>query len=749
MTGLGNSKSEIRIPISEVRNQNSQGAFSVSDSNLDVSVLPADVSRLERTLRVYDHSLLRQVASKLIKPRNQWPVEELIERCLGFFENVASIDRRLKELRSEERRLLALIGHSGQPRWRVVHLIELAAALGDSDGMKSIRNLLEAGLLFPEVPETWKRLRSFNQWMTQAGSSGLAVFTHPSVIERSIGESLDWPALSSISEVIGAVHDADGLEWPLRWSVLWQLTSAEPLRRTQQGEFFKRDQDRLRNDSMLNAPLSESFSVTTDLAFFIAELAVRLGILREAEGEWRATSSPALWDKNLLATLVSIWKALPLMEVFQTGDNPPIASYFPSVMLLFTVLLSQIPDGEWVSSRDVQDWIEQHHPGFKQTSPTERLTADQSAGIQRQSPLFSLVLTLTYHLRMIQAVKDKNETWVVRLTPIGRWLLDLGPEPAHPIPPSQTLLVQPNLEIVVYRQGLTPRLIASLTRFAAWKSLGAACLMQIQPETVYRGLESGYDFNQIQQTLNQHNTRPTPAAVLDMLRTWTAKRDRLGIFPNATLFEFQSAEELNEALARGLTGTRLSDRLAVISNESAVDYRQFRLTGTRDYGLPPEKCVDVEADGVTLTIEPERSDLLVESEMRRFARYLESPAENGRRQYRVTSESLGDHQTGGMGIFALEEWFQQRTGQTLPPAIRLLMIAPFQPAAELKQQLVLQVSSTQLADGLMQLPETRAFIQARLGPMALAVAPDCAEELRRRIEQLGLRIQPTSISNPT
>ena len=53
--------------------------------------------------------------------------------------------------------------------------------------------------------------------------------------------------------------------------------------------------------------------------------------------------------------------------------------------------------------------------------------------------------------------------------------------------------MQPNLEIIAYRQGLTPALIARLTRFAAWKSLGAACTLQLEPETVYRALEAGRD----------------------------------------------------------------------------------------------------------------------------------------------------------------------------------------------------------------------------------------------------------------
>jgi hypothetical protein len=746
MTGPAKSRTEIRNPKVGFgyRESEMDGASpevdppsAIPDTRYPIPnprTVPAEsgiAGRLERTLQVYDESLLRHVAAKLIKPRNQWPVAELIERCLATFDNIASIDRRLKELQPEERRLLALIGHSGQPRWQVVHLIELSACLGDQDGMQSIRNLLESGFLFPEIPENWKRLRSFNQWMTQGGAEGLAVFTHPSVMIRAIGEDLGLPSMPTVSNPVGPILEADGLEWPLRLAAIWQMALSEPLRRTQQGEFFKRDQERLRNDPLLNAPAPEAVSEKANLAFFVTELASALGILRESEGEWRASDFPDPWNKNLPATLASIWNSLPLIGDFQTGEDLSLIKHFPSVTLVFVILLSRIPEDKWGCVQEIQKWIVRKHPGCNQTA-------------YLHATLFDLALSLLFHLGMIQAAKDENGDRIARLTSIGRWLVGLSTQPALPTLPGQTLLVQPNLEIVVYRQGLTPILIVSLSRFAAWKSLGSACLMQLQPETVYRGLESGFGFDRIQQTLAQHGSRPTPPAVLDMLRTWTAKRDRLSIYPAATLFEFSRAEDLNDALARGLPAIRLSDRLAVVTNESAIDYRQFRLTGTRDYGLPPEKCVDVEADGVTLTIEPERSDLLVESELRRFARSLESPGENGRRQYRVTSDSLGD--PSGLGIFALEEWFQQRTGQALPPAIRLLMISRFQPPAELKQQLILHVSSSQIADGLMQLPDTRALIQARLGPTALAVAPEQAEELRKRIEQIGLAIQNSSMS---
>jgi hypothetical protein len=689
-------------------------------------------SIFEHTFRSYDESLLRQVAAKLIKPRNHWPVEELIARCCAGLENVALIDRRLKELSQAERRLLALMGHSGQSRWQVVHLIEMSLTLGDQDGVETVWNLLESGLLMPELLANAKRLRGFNQWLGQSGQSPSIVFTNGTVIRRALGADLGIPALSSRSDVESGIHEADGLEWPLRLAALWQMASSDPLRRTQQADFFKRDQDRLQNNALLNSAPADSPFGSSGMPFWLAELALAMGILHEADSEWRAAELPSTWDQGLLPTLASLWSAMPLLKDWPEEDGlrrPIGASFF----LLLIALLSRCPEGKWINPRLLQDWLLQRHPRWKGG------LAHPSRAVPDLTPA-DTVLEVAYQLRMIQAAKDKNGEWLVRLSPIGRWLLGVGLKPNLGTLPGQTLLVQPNLEIVAYRQGLTPSLITGLSHFAAWKSLGAACLLQLQPETVYHALEGGYDFNRIQQTLSQHSTRPIPPAVLDLLRTWTAKRDRLSLYPSATLLEFDRPEDLDDALARGLQATRLSERLAVVAKETLIDYRHFRLSGTRDYGLPPEKCVDLEPDGVTLTIDPERSDLLVETELRRFARYLDHPLSNGRRQYRVNFDSLGDSENGGLGMFALEEWFQQRTGRPLSPAIRLLMTAKFQPAAEMKNQLVFHVPSAYVADGLMQLSETRGLIEARLGPTTLAVAPDKSAELSRLVEQWGLAV---------
>src|SRR5688572_20481552 len=107
---------------------------------------------LERTLRRYEEPLLREVANRLIRPRNQWPVDELISRCLATTSDIPIIERRLKDLEPAGRQLLALIGHSRQPRWALGSLVELVISLGHADGLAPVLDLLATGLLYPVLP---------------------------------------------------------------------------------------------------------------------------------------------------------------------------------------------------------------------------------------------------------------------------------------------------------------------------------------------------------------------------------------------------------------------------------------------------------------------------------------------------------------------------------------------------------------------------------------------------------------------
>src|SRR5262249_9644863 len=137
--------------------------------------------RLRLTLQSYHEPLLRQVAAKLVKPRSQWPVEELIEWSVATVSNAAVVDRRPDETAPAGRRLLALVGHSRQPRWKLANLLEMLAALGHAEGMTPVFALLEAGLLYPDLPGAAAnaaplRLKSFEEWLGQSSATGYFVF---------------------------------------------------------------------------------------------------------------------------------------------------------------------------------------------------------------------------------------------------------------------------------------------------------------------------------------------------------------------------------------------------------------------------------------------------------------------------------------------------------------------------------------------------------------------------------------------
>jgi hypothetical protein len=698
--------------------------------------------RLRQTLARYDEWLVRQVAGKLLRPRGQWPVEDLLERLATAPGNAAVIDRRLQELDPASRRVLALMARSRQPRWRTGSLLELLAALGSTEGVEPILRLLEAGLLFPELTEFWPRVVDLEHWLGHGSTSRYGfVFAHPQVLARVLGEDLGLPDCPVTEPADGAltVHEADGLEWPLRLATVWQQVLANPLRRTQQGEFYKRDLDRLRTDPIINAPLAEALAEVPEPGLLAVALAKAEELLEESDGEIRAVPLPHAWDEGLSATLASLWTALPHLEDWDpahgyrdgAGANP-----YPAAYLLAFLLLDRLSDGAWADPEAVEQWVVGHHPYWH--SPAKPAARKPVVG------LAAFLLGFAYPLRLLQATRSATGGWLVRLSPVGRWLL--GSAEAPPAVPSypQTLLVQPNLEIVAYRQGLTPGLILELSRFAAWKSLGAACTLQLQPESVYRGLQSGHNFETIVQTLARHGMRPTPPAVVESLRTWSDKRERISVYPSATLFEFASADDLTEALARGLAAVRVADRLALVADESSIDFRHFRLTGTRDYLLPPEKCVEVGDDGVTLTVDLSRSDLFLETEILRFAEPADGGAP-GRRPFRLTPASLESARRSGLSVTALEDWFLQRTGRPLSPAARLLLTASDQPGAELRRELILHVAGAEVADGLMQWPGTRSLIERRVGPTALAVADEHVAELRRRLEALGLAVRPDGV----
>jgi hypothetical protein len=77
-----------------------------------------------------------------------------------------------------------------------------------------------------------------------------------------------------------------------------------------------------------------------------------------------------------------------------------------------------------------------------------------------------------------------------------------------------------------------------------------------------------------------------------------------------------------------------------------------------------------------------------------------------------------------MTLTSLQTWFQQRTGESISPAARLLLTAAQLPPPRLRRHLVLHVDDEEVADGLLQWPATSELFDERLGPKTLSILED-------------------------
>lgn len=690
--------------------------------------------RTRDTLERYALPLRHAVVSAVVRPRTAIPADDLPDKFLGTLLNPPVLDRRLKDLPTNAQVLLTLTGLSRQPIWAIGQLVTLLSAVGHADGVKPILDLLSAGLLMPDLPDGEGEVGSFDAWLGSAGTLSARVFVHPTVAGRAAVFETGLPQLPGDTNAALTARVADGLDWPLRLATAWQRVDTAALRLTQANTLFRRDQTRLQSDELLAAPAPDQLVGVADpglLALFWAHAA---GLLTLSGGELRAGIFPATWGPSLLGTLIELWAALPAVEWWD-----PLAGYALSdttlsptstAGLLSVLLLARSPSDEWIGCQPVADWLWEHHPSWSGSLAKEHQKDRGRAWVE------AFLLGVAYPLRLVEAAQ--SDGWQVRLTEFGRHLFAGGPVPPAPPVFPQTLMVQPNAEVLAYRQGLTPSLIGRLSRFANWKALGPACTLVLSADSTYRGLEGGLTLAAITQTLNGHGVRPVPPTVVDLLERWANKRERITAYPAATLVEFQTPADLETAMARGVVSVRVTDRIGLTDDGREPEFQHLRLTGNRDYEAKSQRCLMVAADGVTLTVDPVQSDLLLEAEIGTIAEPVVSVLP-GVRQFGLTPESVR-RGVAIMGLAALDDWFITRTGEPLSPAGRLFAVGEALPAPTVARHLVVHLPSVAVADGLVQWPATAELVGERLGPTVVAVPEKRLEELRAVLAGIGVTL---------
>ena len=257
--------------------------------------------------------------------------------------------------------------------------------------------------------------------------------------------------------------------------------------------------------------------------------------------------------------------------------------------------------------------------------PGRRGRAAAQAVPRGLSVMETVLLGAAYPLGLVRAAEEGGSgRRVVQLTDQGRYVLAMGPTPPPKPTFEQFIFVQPNFEVIAYRQGLTPQLVGRLSRFAWWSQIGAALELKLTRESIVLGLDWGMTAEAILEILAKHSQRPLPAGITDAVTNWATRRERVTYYAAATLIEFGSSADRDAALAiwppSDMTAPiAVAERFLLVEDDKSAPFDRLRLASSRDYRRPPEICAVVEPDGVTLSLDPGRSDLLVEAELARFA----------------------------------------------------------------------------------------------------------------------------------
>jgi hypothetical protein len=735
-------------------------------------------------LRRYDGALLAGIARALgltDPPSGRTALADRVSEHLGEYRGA---ERLVPAVPPAARLAMTLLAVTESTSWSSQAMAHALACLG-VELVEAVGPLVGLGLL-AIAPEGGAVVRDPLAELEASGRPGSILVAHPSAVAAARTARPEGAGLP-LAGPVRQVREADGLEPILRMAVVWQRVADAPLRQTQQGTLYKRDRDRVEDDPVVAGPIADAIEPLPDMGAFWLALARGVGLLEEERGSERVVAARhGFWGENAIhLPQMAAARWLGLRTWHELGgiqrDGAVYELALPYVRPAVLLWLATLGDDEWVALDDLADFLRARSPRWDRATfaaepPLEPQPAAQAPARTRAAKarpkteatapaavpgtLDAMLLGAGYQLGVVRAAEEVSTgRRAVQLTPLGRYLLALGPPAPQRPTYEHFLFVQPSFEVIAYRQGLTPALIGLFSRFALWSQVGAAMALRLTPESLYRGLEGGLTPQEMLDQLARHSQRPLPPGVSEAVRTWAGRRERVAYHASATLVEFASAADLDQALRQwpdgpGPAPVRVSDRLILVEDESTIPFSRYRLTGSRDYRRLPEPCVDVEPDGVTLTLDLARSDLLVDAELARFADEQAGTAQpwppGPRRRFVVSSDSLARGAESGLTPALLAHWFRRRTGGEIPPAIRLLLAARASRVAPLttSRPLVLHAPSSETLDGLAQHPATRDLLGERLGPTSAVIPDEALGPFRRALERLGLSLDDEATVRP-
>lgn len=390
-------------------------------------------------------------------------------------------------------------------------------------------------------------------------------------------------------------------------------------------------------------------------------------------------------------------------------DYPPQRPYF---FCLKTEEKQRQELADW-HERTRQKWLKQEYPW-----------------------LLGAFTTWLYFLGLVELARENGQFVGFRLTEIGR--ATFRPELASAAPTESSVpasggpawVVQPNFDIVVYLDRVSPLQLAFLERRAERTQVHRhTAHYRLTRESVYRGLESGTTLDDLLKQLQIGSQAELPQNILVELREWDSLRERIVLHRNARLIEFSSAKALQEGPAQGLTGSVVAERFLLLDANSVSDLSGFT---NIDYAHPLPNNLSVTETGI-IRIRRNMDDLVTAAQLTQWAnRKTDS-------EWQLTAKSVSTALKPGRKLNELLVFLKSRLSHPLPPILEIALRswAGENFTVELESVIILRCSQKQVFQAVIASPLLKALLRGYLLPDLLFVDPEQVETLLQHLQWLG------------
>jgi hypothetical protein len=423
-------------------------------------------------------------------------------------------------------------------------------------------------------------------------------------------------------------------------------------------------------------------------------------------------------------------------------------------------LVKDLPPGEWVLIDDIIGLAFLRDDQFLMEPPQSHFYAHAplyqgvwssgdpdaggvwSGGMERagnwrhvEGRFISEVLTGSLHaLGVLDHAETPDGRTLVRLNQLGASLLCDEPDHGMELSKGQSLVVQPNFDIIVFPEGQDVSILWPLLQATEVIARDVTLTLRLTSETMYRASQRGGSADEILDLLELHARTPVPENVVQAIGDWGSRHQRVTVTTRVDLVEAPSDQAFDEFLEevndeRTLV-RRISDTVGVVVGPITRLPAMTELDYIGD--LPP--CVHL-SDDLEVTIVPEREHWSLRAKLEIIAE------QTGPETFRITRKSVGRGIASGCLCDELLALLRQASLDELPSraVFKLQGLFGHLGPAGLGEGVFLQVSRETVLTSMLEISDFRKVILQRLGPTTALIDPDCLMKAHELLESFGIR----------